>query len=106
MSVKVISRMQEFLNASDDQLEVAMEEIGLLAERYAKEEAPFDTGRLKNSISHDSDKDSAVIGTNVEYAPYQEFGTVKQPGGHPFLRPSVQNHIGEYRNRVLTRLRG
>lgn len=105
MKVNVISRMQEFLNASNDQLAVAMEEIGLLAERYAKEEAPVDTGRLRNSISHDSDKDSAVIGTNVEYAPYQEFGTVKQPG-HPFLRPAAQNHTDEYKNIVLTRLRG
>lgn len=37
----------------------------------------IDTGRLKNSISHsvDDQEGCVYIGTNVEYAPYHEFGT-------------------------------
>lgn len=36
-----------------------------------------DTGRLRNSITYKIGIDNATIGTNVEYAPYVEFGTVK-----------------------------
>lgn len=47
----------------------ALEAIGLQAEGYAKRLCPVDTGNLRNSISHTYDKDSAYIGSNVEYAP-------------------------------------
>lgn len=46
----------------------------------AREKAPHDTGRLRNSIVYQIDDASpamyAVVGTDVFYAPYQEFGTV------------------------------
>lgn len=58
----------------------------------AKRLCPVDTGRLRNSITFGVDADSqgpyAVIGTNVEYAPYVEFGTRYQRA-QPFLRPAV-----------------
>ncbi|MCP2041772.1 phage virion morphogenesis protein [Neisseria sp. HSC-16F19] len=34
-----------------------------------------DSGRLRNSITEQSDADSAVVGTNLAYAPYHQFGT-------------------------------
>lgn len=36
---------------------------------------PVDTGRLKGSITSKVEGNSAVIDTNVEYAPHVEFGT-------------------------------
>jgi len=44
-------------------------------EAEAKRLCPTATGRLRNSIAGDNDDKVAVVGTNVEYAPYQEFGT-------------------------------
>ena len=34
-------------NATDEQIKKALEECGLTAERYAKENAPVDTGNLR-----------------------------------------------------------
>ena len=55
--------------ATFSQIETALEKVGLTAERNAKLACPVDTGRLRNSISHTHDKNTAYIGTNVEYAP-------------------------------------
>ncbi len=45
----------------------------------AKELAPVDTGRLRSSLTYNVDDADppqyAQVGTNVEYAPYMEFGT-------------------------------
>lgn len=44
-----------------------------------------------------------VVGSNVEYAPYQELGTSKMGacnGGQGFLRPAINDHMDEYR-RIL-----
>lgn len=77
----------------------ALEEIGLLAEGYAKKECPVDTGRLRNSITHAvvSRERSVYVGTNVEYGPYVELGTRKQKA-HPYLRPAAENHGSQYRS--------
>lgn len=75
----------------------ALEAMGLQAEGYAQFYAPVDTGRLQNSISHKViDENSVAIGTNVEYAPYQELGTSRM-SAHPFLKPACMNHVDEYR---------
>lgn len=74
----------------------ALEAIGIVAEGYAKRLCPVDTGRLRNSISHTHDEDSAYIGTNVEYAPYVEFGTRRQKA-QPYLKPAVTEHAKEYK---------
>ena len=89
----------EVLAALDRARQRALEMIGLQAEGYAIMKAPVDTGRLKNSISHVVfDKDAVAIGTNVEYAVYQEFGTsrMKRWKG-PYLKPAVMEHLDEYK---------
>lgn len=84
------------LEAIDTQLQKGLEAVGLAAEGYAKALCPVDTGRLRNSITHQLDGDKAVyIGTNVEYAPYVEMGTSRQTE-HPFLRPAAEGHSSEY----------
>lgn len=55
--------------AAFSQIETALEKVGLTAERNAKLACPVNTGRLRNSISHTHDKNTAYIGTDVEYAP-------------------------------------
>jgi HK97 gp10 family phage protein len=55
----------------------ALEVSGALVEGSAKDIVPVDTGNLKGSIVHKVNESdlSVTIGTNVEYAPYIEFGT-------------------------------
>lgn len=77
------------------QTRVALEAVGLQAENYAKRLCPVDTGNLRNSITHTSDDDTAYIGTNVEYAPYVEYGTSRTKA-QPFLKPAANDHVSEY----------
>lgn len=84
------------LEAIDQQLQKGLEAVGLAAEGYAKALCPVDTGRLRNSITHQLDGDKAVyIGTNVEYGPYVEMGTSTRDE-KPFLRPAATDHASEY----------
>ena len=83
-----------------------LETCGLVAEGYAKKLAPVDTGNLRNSITHDVDdtEPAAYIGTNVEYAPYQELGTIYMEA-QPFLKPAVADHANEYRKIIENELK-
>lgn len=62
-----------------------------LIQSTAKEYAPVDTGRLRDSIQTTIEETGSTIvgtvGTDVEYAVFQEFGTIHQPGT-PFMRPA------------------
>ena len=118
IKVEVTSHADEIKQALHTQMEVALEKIGLAGESNAKEEitaAVYDTpeaksgyvrtGRLRNSISHTSDGESAYIGTNVEYAAYVEMGTSRM-AERPYLRPAVMDHIDEYRQIAEEALKG
>lgn len=94
-------------NAIDRALVAALEEVGLVAEGYAKRACPGDTGRLRNSITHIVDEGTrhVIIGTNVEYAPYVELGTRRQKP-QPFLKPAANDHYSTYKGIFLKHLRG
>lgn len=106
MAVTFISHVQEAQDGMKAAKARALEIIGGKAESYAKKICPVDTGRLRNSITHAQyDENTEVIGSNVEYAPYVELGTVKQHP-QPFLRPAAENHTIEYRNIVKSVMTG
>ncbi len=84
-------------------LETALEDIGLDAERFAKEKCPVDTGNLRNKTTHRIGDNAAYVGTNVRYGPYVEFGTSRQKA-QPFLRPAASDHTAHYRNIVKKHL--
>lgn len=92
----------DFINGLPIAIARALEKIGITAEGYAKKLAPVDTGRLRNSITHavmDGEK-AVYIGTNVEYAEYQELGTSRRDaanGDRGFLRPAAADHADQYR---------
>lgn len=95
--------------ASDEAINKALTIIGLQVENYAKANAPVDTGALRNSItSQVLDGNKAVeIGSNIEYAPYQELGTSKTEacnGGRGFLRPAIEDHTAEFEGIILNEL--
>lgn len=92
-------------NAIDRALVAALEEVGLVAEGYAKRACPVDTGRLRNSVTHLLKGYDCFIGTNVEYAPYVEEGTSRMKGKH-FLRKAATGHGDTYRAILEKHLRG
>lgn len=85
--------------AYDQARERSLEIIGLTAEKYAKQIVPVDTGRLRNSITHNVDGKEVYVGSNVEYAPHVEYGTIKQKA-QPFLRPAATEHPNTYKQIV------
>lgn len=123
--------VEQTLEQTKDAIRVALKEIGLQAEAHAKNNITgkvprypswyTPTGTLRNSITNDSDDKSVVIGTNLEYAIYNELGTgIHAEGGggrsspwryigsdgnvHEtsgitalhFLRDAIQDHLDEY----------
>jgi hypothetical protein len=70
MDVTITNNADKFRDELPNRIEQALIAIGLTAETYAKRDCPVDTGRLRNSISHTYDEDSAYIGSNVEYAAF------------------------------------
>lgn len=101
----IISHRQEVIEEKNRKMEMALTLIGLTAERYAKYLCPVDTGRLRNSITHEvaTSEEAVYISTNTEYAVFVELGTHKQRP-QPYLRPAVADHLDEYQaiaNNVL-----
>ena len=69
-------------------------------EAKAKQLAPVDTGLLRNSLQTRVDGPTkATVGTNVEYAAYQEFGTRHQKG-KAFLTPAADEQKKEFEKDV------
>ena len=67
----------------------------LLVQRSAKKNAPVDTSRLRASITPDIvTRDTVirgVVGSNVSYAPFQEFGTRFMKGKRYLQRALNEN---------------
>ena len=95
MRVEVIGidRLAKKLKPAD--LKEALNESCLLVENTAKENCPVASGQLRNSIASNVSGETGEVGTNVEYAPYVEYGTgVYNPGR---LTPwSYQDASGEW----------
>lgn len=101
---------QQILKLSEEAAERAVTEIAIDVHREAVRNAPVDTGRLKGSLAYSvsgdnprgsdpaetsksnddkikSNKNMAIVGTNVEYAIKMEYGGSDQaPEG--YLRPA------------------
>lgn len=142
------NNINEILNVLETKGKKALFECGLKAETYAKENCPVDTGFLRNSITFalsgegtnissysddahtksgsyagiisDTGEMQMVLGSNVEYAPYIEFGTGRGAesggrqtafaggfghGGRPFIRPAISDHVDMYKKIMQSNLR-
>lgn len=74
----VVENLDDFIERGlDEALAAALEKACLIVEADAKEACPTGDGQLRQSITHEVDKEKmeGVIGTSVEYAPYVEIGT-------------------------------
>lgn len=92
MTVRIAQdNTQEVLSGLRNAIDKALEESGLYVENAAKQLCPVDTGRLRNSITHQKSGDKTEqVGTNVEYGKFVELGTSRM-GAKPYLKPAAQN---------------
>lgn len=80
----------------------------------AKKEYHSDRGKKKKSGKYEGNApeeenaQTVFIGTNVEYAVYNELGHKtlkgKEVAARPFLRPALENHMEEYRDIIESTL--
>ena len=97
VEVKIDNTNTILENLADVKIRALMR-CGAIVENYAKQDSPVDTGRLRNSIHHEMENDDTVdIGTDVEYAIYQELGTSRGVTEKRYLTNAVRNHISEYK---------
>jgi phage gpG-like protein len=84
MSVTITGLDKVMRNLSPQQIRAPkrrfLTRVALIGERNVKRHAPVRTGHFRRSITHRVERDRAIVGTNVKYAPYQELGT-------RFIRP-------------------
>lgn len=81
------------IKSVEEAISKALEASALVVEGAAKNLTPVDTGNLRNSITHEMEKAEARVGTNVEYAPFVELGTVKM-AAQPYLNPALEANKG------------
>lgn len=62
------------LNSLPDLTEV-LTKAALIVESEAKKKVPVNDGILRASINSQVSTDKAIIGSNLDYAPYVEYGT-------------------------------
>ena len=97
MEVEFKSNKDAVLSEFQRKTKLALDLIGEAAEGFVKEQTPVDTGRLRNSIAHQTIDDTAYIGTNVEYAIWVELKDIEHKVGKAhFLRDGVTQNGKTY----------
>lgn len=109
--------------ATNEAIYNALEIIGNKAADYAAALAPVQTGNLKGSMTSEVNQEekAVYVGTNVEYAPFVEFGHHQEVGRYvpaigkrlvrefvpakPFLKPAIENHMDEYKHILESELK-
>ena len=100
-----IERVQKHLdniNLDDKKLSQILSQACLIVENQARRDAPVDNGVLRNSIRSEVEGKQGVVGTNIEYAPYVEFGTgLFAVNGDGRQTPwSYQDEMGEWHTTI------
>jgi len=93
---QLAAKFKKISKTASNEVEQALINSALMVERDAKIKVPVDTGRLRQSITHQdenfgSQNPAVKVGTNVDYAPHIEYGTSKQ-SAKPFLRPAFEEN--------------
>lgn len=104
---KVFRNLKRYQKGVQDQVKKELLYTAVDIERDAKLSAAVDTGRLRSSIGRKSFKSGLTqrIGTNVKYAPFVEFGTVRQRA-QPFLYPALEKNKNKLKTTLIDVIRG
>lgn len=86
------ARIDELLYGPNGAVWIALARLGQEVVNIAKFLVPVDTGRLRSSITFQmstlDSRPAVEVGTNVEYAPFVEFGT-RYMRAQPYLIPAL-----------------
>lgn len=93
---RVINALAKGIDKYVKRAENATMKAGFKAEYFVKKKTPVDTGNLRSSINTQlsakkKDRVEAIVGTNVEYAPFIEFGTRKMKPRAMFRKTIDEN---------------
>lgn len=131
MEIKFNDNSDAIKKALEDAIPRALVSVGEQVHGYAVDACTVDTGLLRNSLTYalagekahiteysdkkgiqygyytgtapNSEIPTVFIGTNVEYAPYVELGTLRMDA-QPFLKPSVTEHKDQYKQMIGQRI--
>ena len=82
----------KYIKSVNDAKRMGLTGAAMVVQGAAIALSPVKTGNLRGSISFKVEsEDEARVGTNVEYAPYVEYGT-KKMSAQPYLRPALANN--------------
>ena len=87
--------VEKAIKAAEKELQLTALEI----ERDAKLNAPVDTGTLRASITSTGSGSEYEIGTNLEYAPFVEYGT-RYMAAQPFLFPAFEKGVKDLKKNI------
>lgn len=93
----LIRKVRSYQVITKEAIRIALMRNALKVELAAKEMCAVDTGWLRGSITTDKryiQKFLVMVGTNVDYGPYVEFGT-KKMDARPYLFPAFFMFEGE-----------
>ena len=120
IDIRIDDHSKEVLAKLKSVVPLALKAVGVEAVTYAQKNCPVDTGALRNSIAwaviddtggHPQEGagepstpkakpewNSVYIGSNLEYAPVQEYGDYAHKVGQKhFLRDAAANHSDHYK---------
>ncbi len=97
-------KLQKLSERYASKLGVAVGAAALIVQNDAKRKAPYLTGNLRRSIHIEPQEEAGErvvvkVGTDVEYAKYQEFGTSTIPP-HPYLRPALDENRDKVKSEI------
>ena len=101
---KLVSRLSVIADGMDSAISEALNETADFILTMVRIFAPVDTGRLRDSYEKKQDTPlSVLIGSSVNYAIFQEYGTSRQ-SGTPHLIPAFA--LGEQflRNKLIAKI--
>lgn len=98
----------KFLDGAPEKVAKILQNViykgSLLVERFGKQNAPVDTGRLRASISTDIHPLTATTSTNTNYARYVHDGT-RYMRGRPFMTDAAKSAEGQIGGIIQDELR-
>lgn len=94
------SKTYDYLNIDKSivpELRTIVKNNGVELVQGAQDRSPVDTGALRRSIrlSLENNNLKAVVKTNVPYAKFVEYGTIRQKA-QPYMRPSLRVQKAEF----------
>lgn len=105
-------------DAAEDAMMDGLTKAGKMIQKTAKSNCPVASGQLRDNIELLKTESAVFVGTNVEYAPYVEYGTGRRGDPsvshrqdwagmppQPFLYPALQTHIPTIKTKVEEALR-